>query len=116
MKISHKKEKLLLLLGYGAILCVFWFFKLPCLFQHFLGIPCPGCGMTRAVLAALRLDFAEAFSYHAMFWSLPLLFGYLLIDGGLFRKRWINIAVLVGIGIGFLAVWAKKMLECIIFC
>lgn len=28
-----------------------------CLFQHFLGIPCPGCGITTAVLGLLQLRF-----------------------------------------------------------
>lgn len=39
-----------------------WFTGCP--FRFFFGISCPGCGMTRALLAALRLDFAAAFSYH----------------------------------------------------
>lgn len=38
-----------------------------CPFDYFLGIPCPGCGMTRAFLALLRLDFEEAFYYHPLF-------------------------------------------------
>lgn len=36
-----------------------WFTGCP--FRFFFGISCPGCGMTRALLAALRLDFAAAF-------------------------------------------------------
>jgi len=38
-----------------------------CPFLFFLGIPCPGCGMTRALLSLLRLDFAAAFHYHPLF-------------------------------------------------
>ena len=38
-----------------------------CVFRLMTGIPCPGCGMTRAWLAALRLDFAAAFAYHPLF-------------------------------------------------
>lgn len=30
------------------------------------GIPCPGCGMTRATLSALHGDFATAFRYHPL--------------------------------------------------
>ena len=33
-----------------------------CIFRLMTGIPCPGCGMTRAWLAALRLDYAVASS------------------------------------------------------
>ena len=52
---------LLFLLDYG------------CVFKNFFGIPCPGCGMTRAHLAALRLDWKEAFSFHPLWpFALPL--------------------------------------------
>lgn len=45
-----------------------------CIFRLMTGIPCPGCGMTRAWLAALRLDFAAAFAYHPLFWVVPIAF------------------------------------------
>ena len=51
------------------------------------GICCPFCGMTRAHLAALRLDFATAFSIHpAFFTGLPFL--WLLAHHRLFEKKW----------------------------
>jgi hypothetical protein len=31
-----------------------------CLFQHFFGIPCPGCGITRSLLAFFVGDFQSA--------------------------------------------------------
>ena len=44
-----------------------------------LGVPCPGCGLTRATLAAARGDFAEAFTLHPLFWLIsPVLIGLLL--------------------------------------
>ncbi len=46
-----------------------WFTGCP--FRFFSASPAPGCGMTRALLAALRLDFAAAFSYHPLFFLLP---------------------------------------------
>ncbi len=33
----------------------------PCLFLHFTGIPCPGCGMTTSFAHAARLHVYEAF-------------------------------------------------------
>lgn len=45
-----------------------------CVFRLMTGIPCPGCGMTRAWLAALRLDFAAAIAYHPLFWVVPIAF------------------------------------------
>lgn len=47
----------------GIILLVFYH----CPFLHIFGIPCPGCGMTRALISAVRLDFKEAFHYHPLF-------------------------------------------------
>lgn len=38
-----------------------------CLAEAILGIPCPGCGLTRATLAFLRLDFVSAFQFHPLF-------------------------------------------------
>ncbi len=42
-----------------------------CLIYRFTGIPCPTCGMTRALLAAASGDFAAAFYYHPLFWFIP---------------------------------------------
>ena len=82
-------------------------FDIPCMYKTILGIPCPGCGMSHALLAALRLDFGEAFRLHAMFWSMPLIFALILTNGKIFRKKWMNLALIIGIGAGFLAnyVW-----------
>ncbi len=35
-----------------------------CPIRAALGFPCPACGITRALSALLRLDFAASFSYH----------------------------------------------------
>lgn len=35
-----------------------------CVFKSLLGIPCPACGLTRAVCHALRGDWAVSVSYH----------------------------------------------------
>lgn len=48
-----------------------------------LGRICPGCGLTRAGLALLRLDFAGAFSWNpAIFLWAPYLFCLLLMRYG----------------------------------
>lgn len=36
----------------------------PCLFRFVTGLPCPGCGGTRAFAAILRGDLIHAFFYH----------------------------------------------------
>jgi len=42
-----------------------------CVFKSTMGIPCPGCGLSRAYMACMALDFETAFFYHPLFWYLP---------------------------------------------
>lgn len=42
-----------------------------CLFLHFTGIPCPGCGLTRSFSAIAQFNLQEALHYHLFG---PLLF------------------------------------------
>ncbi len=82
-----------------------------CIWNHFFHIVCPCCGFTRAVLHAVRLDFASAFFYHPMFWSFPLIVLLFLTDGKLFKKeRWnrFTFAVLI---LGFAAVWVVRLIH-----
>lgn len=70
-----------------------------------LGICCPFCGMTRAHLAAMRLDFAAAFYYHPVFFTgVPMI--WLLAHKRLLKKKWtrmlwwvlvISMGVLLGV-------------------
>ena len=111
-KISHLKQKLLLTAAYLLIVAIFYHLGISCVCLRLTGFPCPGCGMTRAVLAALRLDFSAAFAAHPMFWSMPIVYAYLLLDHGLFPGKKMNSILLYGIGIGFLAQWLGKIVNC----
>ena len=62
-----------------------------CPIRRVTGVICPGCGMSRAWLAALRLDFSEALYYHPMFWAVPVVMLFALYDFRLFSKRLYNI-------------------------
>lgn len=59
---------LFIVAGFYIALAVFGF---GCPIRALTGIPCPGCGMSRAWLAVLRLDFRAAFYYHPLFWTVP---------------------------------------------
>ena len=82
-----------------------------CPLQHFTGIPCPGCGMSRAGFALLRLDFAAAFRYHPMIYVLPpvllyALFGRKPLLGAKRRER----ILLLGTLALWADVWAVRLL------
>lgn len=44
-----------------------------CPVKTIFGIPCPGCGMTRALIFAARGNFERAFYYHPLFPLAPFL-------------------------------------------
>ena len=81
-----------------------------CFFKSVYGVPCPGCGMTRALLALACGDVALAFSFHPLvplvpFIGLVALFRKTapfraMYDGGVF---WVACAVC------FVGVWAVRM-------
>ena len=47
-----------------------------CLFYEFTGMPCPGCGMTRALISFGQLEFEQAIQFNPF--SLPLLIAMIL--------------------------------------
>lgn len=106
-KPKNLRQNLLLLLLFGFFLAVWYFFDLPCIPRAITGIPCITCGLTRAWLAALRLDLVTAFRQYPMFWSVPVLMLYILFDGRLFSSRkinnWVLGLILAGIFLSYLA-------------
>lgn len=57
-----------------------------CPFYYFFGIPCAGCGMTRAMRSLLSLNIKAAYEYHCLFpipifWCLYYLFRRRLYPG-----------------------------------
>lgn len=99
-----------------AIVFIFYFFKIPCLFRFVTGIPCPSCGMTRAFLSFLSFDFPSSFSYHPLL--LPSLFTmFIAIHYNVkffnFNKKACNIYFTIFIII-FMAVYFYRLLHGII--
>lgn len=87
------------------------FLDVGCIFRKVTGIPCPGCGMTRAHLAALGFRFQRAFHYHPLwFLPIPLAAVQLFFPAGLFRERkWNNAAAVLLLSL-VLAVYAVRMI------
>ena len=59
----------------GAVVlvyAVFFLLGITCPIKFVTGVSCAGCGMTRAWLQVLRLDLNEAFYFHPLFWTIPV--------------------------------------------
>lgn len=69
-----KRSVLRKLCLFAAFALVFAFYLVcRCPFKFFFGVPCPGCGMLRATLSLLKLDFSAAFGFHPLvFLMLPV--------------------------------------------
>ena len=104
------RDKLKELAIFAVVVAGMYLLQVGCPIQRLTGIPCPGCGMTRAVLALLQGDLPRALQLHGMVWSLPLLGLLYLYDGRLFRARWCNWALMALLGVGFALNWVRHFL------
>lgn len=75
-RIPLDKQKLIKTMIQLVAIILIIFLLYHCPFSFFLGISCPGCGMTRAFLSLLQFDFAQAFYYHPLF---PLVIALVLL-------------------------------------
>lgn len=79
-----------------------------CPLRFLTGIPCPGCGMTRAWLAILHLDVTGAAAWHPLFWTLPLI-GVLYLARHRLGTRRFNTCVGILVAL-FLVVWVVRLI------
>lgn len=83
-----------------------------CPFRYFFGTACPGCGMTRALLAVLRGDLSAAFGYHPL-WPFLLPVGMymgLCANGMRVPHRQQNVYI-VFLALVLLCVYAARVLS-----
>ena len=67
-----------------------------------------GCGMSRAALALLRLDFAAAWRYHPLVFVMPYVMIYLLFD---LKPKTVHHKILLVIGVSALIHWAFVLFQ-----
>ena len=60
------------ILAVVTLYVIFFVTGIGCPIKFITGISCAGCGMTRAYLSLLHLDFQVAFQYHPLFWLPPI--------------------------------------------
>ena len=84
---SSRKIRFLLLVCLLGIACLIWLPSVPCVFHELTGLQCPGCGVTRMILALSRLDLAAAMKANAFLTvTLPYLTALLLYSA----YKWIR--------------------------
>ncbi len=76
------KEALPAICAVALVYGILYVAGIGCPIKYLTGVSCMGCGMTRAYLSLLRLDFASAFRYHPLF-PIPAIAAVLF----LFRSR-----------------------------
>lgn len=105
-----KRRNTLLLFGGMIVLLGFITISgIGCPFRFFTGIPCAGCGMTRAYLSLLSLDFKRAFDYHPLFWTIPVLLLLFLLKETKRLKDGLFYTFLILIGILFFVVYFLRL-------
>ncbi|MBO4303527.1 MAG: DUF2752 domain-containing protein [Lentisphaeria bacterium] len=77
-----------------------------CLFRFHTGLPCPGCGLTRAFFALLRGDFRASVQFHALL--LPVLFTLLAALAGTIAQAREKAGRPLGSVLSFFGVLHKK--------
>lgn len=108
-KLNNKD--LLKKLSFLPFILVLLYFFYECPMEHVIGISCPGCGMTRALISFIKLDFKMAFHYHPLFPLVIILaIGYLidLFKIVQFNKKVKNIILWISLA-AFIIVYLIRM-------
>ena len=82
-----------------------------CLVRIVTGVPCPGCGITRATLAAAHLHFAEAQRFHplslALIATTAAMVGLAFVASDAVWRRAVTVVTGVA-GVALVVVWALR--------
>lgn len=102
-------KRLACLGGVLAIAICMYYLDIGCPFKNLFGIPCAGCGMTRAFIALIQLDFKSAFNYHPLVFGIPFI-AIVFLFGDKFSKKfliifWASVVIL------FICVYFIKLMN-----
>ena len=79
-----------------------------CPIKYVTGNSCPGCGMSRATWAMLRLDFAAAVYYHPLCFAIPPVAIGMMYTYATHRRRAFS-AILFGMAGAMIAVYLYRL-------
>lgn len=105
---NEYKSYVIALSSVFALVLIMWIFSIPCPIKYITGTSCAGCGMSRAIISALTLDFANAFAYHPL-WIviIPAILVIVMLSAkGKSKAAGIVFYCLAGL---FLAVWIIRL-------
>ena len=108
--IKNPAEKITILISAFLGAVFLYLSGIGCVWRYFFKIPCPGCGITHALIAFFKGHFKEAFEYNYMFISVPFIVMYILYDGRLFKSKKADLFLLILISIGFLIHWIIEII------
>ena len=103
----EEMKKISIFAGIAVLLFLFYRIGPGCPQQAFLGISCPGCGMTRAYLELIRGNVGGAFFYHPGFFLVPLALFLLLYQK---KCRWFRAGLSVVLVL-FIGIYLYRMLH-----
>ena len=92
-----RKNGLAIIIVAAGLFVVNYIFGTICPIAILLGVPCPGCGMTRAVIAVLHGQFIQAASYNAAVYVWAAYAVFWIIDRYIFenKKKKISMTVII---------------------
>lgn len=99
------RDGLAYVLAVPLVLALDW----ACPFLAVTGLPCPGCGTTRATMALLELDFFKAFALNQLIFIAPivLLFVYISMRQARIRNVVLVVVAAVMVSVFLIYRWAS---------
>ena len=71
--LKKNRTTILAIAAVVLLYAVFSVLNIGCPIKFTTGVSCAGCGMTRAWQSVFRLDLNEAFGFHPLFWTIPVI-------------------------------------------
>lgn len=103
------KDAILTILAVAFVYTIFYITGIGCPIKFLTGVSCMGCGMTRAYLSLLRLDFAGAFRYHPLF-PIPAIAAVLFLFRSRISQKIVNFLLFTTIAL-FSTIYLLRILD-----